>query len=183
MNFEIEIIKFLQAGRNPFFDFSFQMLSFLGSVFGIGFLCVVLFFTKRKILVCYLCSYGVVYGVVSVIKTLVQRVRPYNATDLIFNLGTSTTDFSFPSGHAACATAIAIFFAFMLFCYFKGKGARVMICIGSALYVALVCLSRMYLGKHYLTDVLAGAAISAAVCAIGIFVYLKLQKGRKKHED
>ena len=48
-----------------------------------------------------------------------------------------------------------------------------------AVYVGLVCLSRMYLGKHYLTDLLAGIIVSAVFCTLGI---LFMNYVRKKKE-
>lgn len=184
MDFEIRIIEFLQAGRSPFFDLSFQIFSKLGSVLGVVFLCAVLLLFNRKLLLWYGLSYGVVFTVVRFLKHVIHRVRPFNVTDSILNLGGSVQDYSFPSGHAACATAIAIFLGYFLFKYFKNKGVRVGIVLCLCVYVGLVCLSRMYLGKHYLTDLLAGVAISAAICVVGILLmrFFERKKGDKKNE-
>lgn len=182
MDFEIKIIEFLQGGRNPFFDMSFQILSKLGSVLGIAFLVVLLLFFNRKLCFWYLFSYGFAALFVKVLKGLVKRVRPYNISDSILALDGFSQDFSFPSGHATCATAIAIFLAYFLFKYFKSKPARVGIVCVCIVYVALVCLSRMYLGKHYLTDVLAGVAISAVVCTVGILFMKFYEKQRAKRK-
>ena len=183
MDFEIKIIQFLQAGRSPFFDMSFQIFSKLGSVLGVIFLCAVFLLFNRKLLACYLLSYGVVFSVVRVLKHVVARIRPFNASDAIANIGTAVQDYSFPSGHAACATAIAIFLAYFLFKYFKSKGARVGIVLCCGMYLALVCLSRMYLGKHYLTDLIAGVFISAAICVAGILVFCWLEKKLKGRNE
>lgn len=168
MDFEIKIIKFLQAGRSQFFDVSFQMISAIGSVIGV--VALVLFFLKyrAKLGFWFLFVYGFVFLTINTIKLLVSRARPFAVCDEIENIGDSVTDFAFPSGHAACATAIAIFMAYFLFSKFDKTSTRVCIGLSCALYVGLVCLSRMYLGKHFLTDVLAGVAISAIICVAGI---------------
>ena len=170
MEFEIKLIEFLQAGRNTFFDTSFQVLSIVGSTLGV--VALVLFFLvfDRKLLLTYLCSYGFVYLTVSWLKDLVARPRPFNASDTIANIGDIVYEFSFPSGHAACATAIAIFLGYFLIKRFKKPSTRACIVISCTIYIALVCLSRMYLGKHYLTDVLAGVAVSAIVCVLGLCI-------------
>ncbi len=181
MDFEIRIIEFLQAGRSDFFDVVFQIISQLGSVLGVIALCAFFFLRRSNNWFWYLFTYGFVNLTVRIIKGTVQRIRPFNATDTILNIGDAVQDFSFPSGHAACATAIAIFLAFYLFSCFKGKWARVGIVVSCSVYVLLVCLSRMYLGKHYLTDVIAGVLISAVICAIGIWFRKFCQKKAKEY--
>ena len=180
MNFEIELIEFLQAGRNAFFDASFQAISIIGSAVGVIALCIFFLIFNKKMLFWYLFSYGFVYLSVSTIKNLVARPRPFNVSENIANIGDIVQEFAFPSGHAACATAIAIFLGYFLWQHFKKKSTRVCIVLSCVIYVGLVCLSRMYLGKHYLTDVLAGVLISAVICALGL-VLMNLLKKRKEN--
>lgn len=179
MDFEIKIIQFLQSGRSTFFDVSFQMISAIGSTIGVIAVCLLFLLFRKKICFWYLFSYGFVYLAVSLMKDTIQRVRPFNVTDTIENIGDVVTGYSFPSGHAACATAIAIFVGYFLFQFFKKKGTRVGIVLSCSLYVALVCLSRMYLGKHFLTDVIAGVAVSATICALGLTLMYFVNKKKK----
>lgn len=179
MEFEIKLIEFLQSGRNVFFDASFQIISIIGSA--VGMVALVLFFLifNRRLCFWYLFSYGFVYLTVSMMKALIERPRPFNVTDTITNIGDAVTGFSFPSGHAACATAIAIFIGVFLFTKYKEKWLRICTVCACALYVLLVCLSRMYLGKHYLTDVLAGVLISAIICTLCLILRYFMNKGSK----
>lgn len=183
MEFEIKLIEFLQAGRNAFFDMSFQAISVIGSAVGVIALCVFFLIFKRKMLFWYLFSYGFVYLTVSVLKTLVARPRPFNVSDTITNIGDIVHEFAFPSGHAACATAIAIFLGCFLWQHFKKKSTRICIILSCVIYVGLVCLSRLYLGKHYLTDVLAGVAISAVICTLGLLLMHFVSKKRMKNNE
>lgn len=183
MSFEIKIIEFLQSGRSAFFDTTFKMITMLGSVLGVLTVSLLFLFKKRKLFFWYLFSYAMAAVLIWILKDQIQRVRPYNATDSILCIGGESTDFSFPSGHSACATAIAIFVGYALFTSYKKIGTRVGIVLGCGLFVGLVGLSRMYLGMHYLTDVLAGIAISAAFCALGIVlmqIYEKQKKGKNE---
>jgi undecaprenyl-diphosphatase len=83
------------------------------------------------------------------IKTVVARQRP------IFGI-TILQSFSFPSGHA---TVVAAFFGFLLL-YYRGRPASTVVrrlwMAGAWLMIALIGFSRLYLGYHYLSDVLGG---------------------------
>ena len=79
---------------------------------------------------------------------VVQRPRPY-ATGITHLMVPASADWSFPSDHATAATAIAAVFLM--------KGARLQ---GGGLAVLglLVAVSRVFVGLHYLGDILGGAA-------------------------
>lgn len=184
MGFEIRLIEFLQAGRHVFFDTSFQIISLAGGFLGVVALSLFFLFFNRKLLASYLLSYGFVYAVVKVLKHIIRRPRPFNVSENIANIGDVVTGFAFPSGHSACATAIAIFLGCFLWKRFKKKSTRLCVIISLVIYVGLVCLSRMYLGKHYLTDVLAGVVISAIICLLGLYIVNAIQKNKKvKNEN
>lgn len=176
MEFEIKIIEFLQGGRTPFFDVSFQVISLVGSYVGAVALVVFFLFTKKRYAFFFLLTYGFAYLVQSIMKSTIMRERPFNVTDTIANIGDTVTSFSMPSGHVVCATMIAIFLGAFLFSEYKKKAMRVMIVLALALYVGLVMLSRMYLGKHFLTDVLAGAGVSLVIGALGVVLMLFYKK-------
>ena len=183
MDFEIKLIEFLQAGRTPFFDVSFQVISLMGSFVGAVALVLIFLFTKRKYAFWFLFTYGFTYLIQSLLKTTIQRERPFNVSDTIANIGDVVTSFSMPSGHTACATMIAIFLGAFLFSIYKKKGQRIWITLALVVYVGLVMLSRMYLGKHYLTDVLAGAGLSIIMGAIGLTLMIIYEKRKKKNEN
>lgn len=85
-----------------------------------------------------------------ILKNLVMRVRPYDAVVGLQALIAPLSDSSFPSGHAT--SAIAAGFVMM-------KNTKKYIGIPVFVLAVLICLSRLYLGVHYPTDVLAGALI------------------------
>lgn len=183
MDFEIKIIEFLQAGRTPFFDVAFQVISLIGSFVGAVALVILFLFTKRKYAFWFLFTYGFTYLAQSLLKTTIQRERPFNVSDTIMNIGDTVTSFSMPSGHVACATMIAIFLGAFLFSIYKKKGQRVWVVLALTLYVGLVMLSRMYLGKHFLTDVLAGAGLSIVFGILGLLLMRLWDKRKKENEN
>lgn len=95
------------------------------------------------------------------LKNLFGRARPGWADPLM-----ALTDPSFPSGHTMMATIIYCFMAIYLLPRVASYPARFLIVIMAVSLVLLVALSRMYLGAHYLSDVLAAAAAGTAWLAL-----------------
>jgi undecaprenyl-diphosphatase len=92
------------------------------------------------------------------LKPLVDRPRPFDTvTDADPLLG-GTLGSSFPSGHAATSFAGAVILAYLF---------RRGLPLFSLLAVA-IAYSRVYLGVHYPSDVLAGAALGAAVALLAL---------------
>jgi undecaprenyl-diphosphatase len=93
-------------------------------------------------------SFLIGLGFNQIVLLFVHRLRPYDAgvTHLIIS---RSADWSFPSDHATATFAVAT--AFLL----QGLRRRGLALMAAAL---LVCLSRIYVGTHYASDVLGGAA-------------------------
>jgi membrane-associated phospholipid phosphatase len=72
------------------------------------------------------------------------------------------TSYSFPSGHVAGATLFYGFLAALLASRCARWRHRMLLVLAASVLIALVALSRMYLGAHYLSDVLAAFAEGAA---------------------
>ncbi len=93
-------------------------------------------------------------------KFVVQRPRP-EGFRLIAESG-----YSFPSGHSMVAMAFYGLLAWMAWRYERDPIVRRVGVAGFALVVALVGISRIYLGVHYASDVIAGFCLSAAWLAL-----------------
>jgi undecaprenyl-diphosphatase len=76
--------------------------------------------------------------------------------------------YSFPSGHAMVSTALYGALAYLAWGRLRAPAARVALLTGTAALLSLICFSRLYLGVHYLSDVLAGAAGGAFWLAVAI---------------
>lgn len=93
---------------------------------------------------------------------------------------------SFPSGHASASMVLYLVLAYLL-ARLGGRGAFRWIVIAAAgVLIVLIGLSRIYLGVHYPSDVLAGylfGFVWAAFCAFGIEAVRGLRRGRRKRAD
>jgi undecaprenyl-diphosphatase len=85
------------------------------------------------------------------LKSLVSRPRP----DIIPHLGRAGW-FSFPSGHAMLAPLVYGVGALLLAPLLHRLGARLSLRVGAGLLVVGIACSRVYLGVHYPSDVVAG---------------------------
>ncbi|HUP71790.1 MAG TPA: phosphatase PAP2 family protein [Acidimicrobiales bacterium] len=91
---------------------------------------------------------------------LVRRPRPDVA-----RLEGSPADSSFPSGHTAAAAAYSALVV-VVFWHTRNRFARVAAVSICAVVTAIVGLSRMYRGMHYVTDVVAGVVLGVVCVAI-----------------
>jgi membrane-associated phospholipid phosphatase len=84
-------------------------------------------------------------------KLAVQRPRPFYVDPVL-----ALTTFSFPSGHAAGSTLLYGVLAAWFYKTETRVPRRALVIAGLVALVALIAFSRVYLGVHYLTDVVAG---------------------------
>jgi membrane-associated phospholipid phosphatase len=160
----------LNSYHNSIADFSFYYITYLGDGWFAVFLSVVLFaFPKtRKLAIVVFVAYAVSGLLAQLVKNLVEASRPsvYFTLEQYhkFVAGVDLAGaHSFPSGHTTTAFSLAT----VLACYTQNKKVQI-------LYLVLAVAagySRIYLGQHFLTDVLVGAlfgsltAIAAVVIA------------------
>jgi len=102
----------------------------------------------------------------TVLKAVFQRARPG-----LVDSGYTASFYSFPSGHAT--VAVGFYGALTLILAYRLRGwVRWTVATGGVLLVLLIGFSRLYLGVHYPTDVLAGflAAPLWVICVGAVYV-------------
>lgn len=165
--------------RTPFLTGILVFFSLIGNL-GLVWIAVglVLLIPKKTrlgglhVLLCLLAAY-IVNDLI--LKELVARIRPYEVIDGLNILVKPLSSYSFPSGHANSSFASAL----ALTLVFGRKGAWAYI------PAALIAFSRLYVGVHYPSDVLAGMLVGTLVAWVAyklIQGISKIRAARRKAE-
>jgi membrane-associated phospholipid phosphatase len=150
--FDAPILTMLHAVATPTLDHFFVLMTRLGYSWGVVPLDVILlllFVLLRRFRDCLFFVLAVIgSGVLNIVaKNHFARMRP----DLWLSITPETT-YSFPSGHAMGSATLGV--AVILLCW--PTRWRWPVTIVSLIFVLLVGVSRVYLGVHYPSDILAG---------------------------
>jgi len=105
-------------------------------------------------------------GVNSILKHYIHRTRP--DTLYVSNMYFKTS--SFPSGHAFSAMVVCALFAYLALKYMPGTWG-IVAAIALIVFALLVGVSRVVVGAHYPTDVLAGWLLGALFAVVIIVVF------------
>ncbi len=105
------------------------------------------------------------------LKVSFERVRP----DPFFDTPLPAS-YSFPSGHALYAACFYGVLAWLITARIENKSLRILIWLIAALLALLIGLSRIYLGVHYPSDVIAGFAAAIVWILTVILIDFTLKK-------
>lgn len=174
-HFDKSIMNFVASLRSPLVNQMMTDLTALGSVSVV----LMLFLVLASVLYSYRDFKGIIYltSVLTgaalwpfVLKPYFARVRPEEIERLV-----NVTDMSFPSGHSFGAAAVYIGLAFYSAQYARTWAQEVFFYILGTLLIVVVGVSRIFLGVHYPTDVLAGISGGVAWGLIVSVVYETLR--------
>lgn len=152
--------------RNDLMTGFFKFITFFASEIMVVLVSLIIFlFFKNK-------KYGMVVTINAIcililnvcLKLIFMRERPLDIMIITEN------GYSFPSGHAMAALGFYGFIIYLLWHMNLGKKAKVIFSILLSILIILIGMSRIYLGVHYASDVLAGYLVSAAYLIIYITV-------------
>jgi len=172
--FDLWFENLLVSIRNPFFVQLFRDITFFGNattVIGlVVFLGIFLLWTKtrRVYLAGLFASLLGAAGTAYVLKEVVGRLRPSGSIPTGIE-----TDFSFPSGHATVSMAFYGFTAYVL-CRLYPERTKIILSTATII-ILLIGFSRLYLGLHFPTDVIAGYCVGGVWLWIGSKVTKKIE--------
>lgn len=104
-----------------------------------------------------------------ILKLIIQRPRPIGYR--LIEIG----EYSFPSGHAMTSMALYGFLIYLSYKLIKNKNLKIFFITACILIIIIIGISRIYLGVHYCSDVLAGWSISI----IYLIIYINILKSHK----
>ena len=171
---DAQLNTWLHAHRSPQLTTTFLVITALGSTWPASCIAVVvgLYLLWRRETHWLAAVWLSVFGGMLLnkfLKYVFHRPRPH-FDDPILTL----TSYSFPSGHTMAATVLYGVLAALLVTKIKRRSFRVLVILAASFLIALVGFSRMYLGAHYLSDVLGAIAEGLAwlsLCLTALHVF------------
>lgn len=124
---------------------------------------ILLIINKRKIIIPFIVMIGTGATTNLILKYFFARERPLDIS--VYKEGL----FSFPSWHATIAVLLYGYIDYLIFRNIKSFTKRILLRIPIFILIILICISRLYLGAHYASDVIAGFIFGSILLNIGIF--------------
>lgn len=170
--YDYMIYSVVIAIMNPVVTVFFKIITHFGDwtvIVPVCIICVV-FLKRRKDKCLVISSLVVIFILNQVLKTIFNRPRPLE------NRLIEASGYSFPSGHSMISMAFYGLFIFLACNNIKNKKIKYTICIGLAILITLIGISRIYLGVHYASDVIGGFLLSI----VYLIVFTQITKERQE---
>lgn len=164
---DILTLNFMEQIRTHFLTLFFRAVTLMGEwsfVLGVLVLISLFFIIKKRFrydLVLWPITIGGL-GTAFVLKEIFHRSRPVGAL-------VAETSSSFPSAHSVIAIAFYSFIFYLLAGNTQRRFSKFLFILAIFLIPVFLGFSRLYLGVHYLSDVLAGYAIGDVWFLIGVY--------------
>jgi undecaprenyl-diphosphatase len=174
--FDHYIIKYVQGFESEFLTALMIFFSFIGDTMPVIVITLLSAFFLYRVLhhrreVVLLISTMIGSTLLNVLlKYLFQRTRP-DINQIVFEEG-----FSFPSGHSMAAFSLYGMLTFLLWRHLKTTVGRGLLLTVNGLMIFLIGYSRIYLGVHYPSDVIAAYAASGFWLFTVIWFYQWIQE-------
>lgn len=142
--------------KNPTTNILKMLTNLGGASFVISFTIILIGIIKnKKYTICMVANLVGVTVLNQILKFMVQRPRPEESYQLI-----KETGFSFPSGHSMASMAFYGLLMYFVYKKIEHRKLKWLICIVLMIVILTIGMSRIYLGVHYASDVLAGFCLS-----------------------
>jgi len=177
---DVAITREFQENHAPWLQTTMDIVSYLGNNTLLFTLLVILtglifWLLELRLEAVFIVALSVVSAILNfVIKLLVARPRP---TASLVEVLQKTSGASFPSGHVMSYLAFwGLLFSLGIILFVGWRWWRIVLLVISALFVALVGPSRIYLGDHWASDVLGAYIIGGVLLGITLWIYLQLKQ-------
>ena len=180
---DAQLSIWLHSHPSPLLTSAMFVATFFGSTAGVSIIAVGfgLYLIWRRSFYWLAASASSVLGGMllnKLLKYAFHRPRPFFTDPLL-----SLTSYSFPSGHAMMATVLYGVIAAYFITTTRDWRGRALIIFLASLLTLLVGFSRMYLGAHYLSDVLGAMAEGLAWLALCLTVVYSVWRQQNSHPN
>ncbi|PFH88440.1 phosphatase PAP2 family protein [Bacillus sp. AFS088145] len=175
-HFDSTVINFIQGLESPVITSLMKIITFLGSsVFIILLSISILYFlykvlNHRSELILFIAALIGSNILCVLLKLFFHRARP-DLHRLI-----EISGYSFPSGHATNAMTVYGILTFILWRNISTKSGRSLLIITSLIMILLIGISRIYLGVHFPSDVIAGYFTGGFWISTAIWYYQRYKE-------
>ena len=176
--FDLKIISYIQSLENEYLTVFYKMITIIADTYQSAIITILLvtflYFKKHYREALFLAITMTTCGLaMPLLKNIFSRERP-NFYRLI-----EISGYSFPSGHTTSATTMYLTLAIILLSIMKKLNKYFVFSI-AVLGIVIIGSSRIYLGVHYPTDVMAGICLGISIVSIVYSLYYnKLIEGVK----
>jgi membrane-associated phospholipid phosphatase len=173
---DLAVSRAVQAINYPWFDFILLVVGWPGFppqvAVEVALLILAIYLLGRRRDALYLV--GTTIGIAIMAqgsKMLIDRPRPTPDLIRVLNPDIDGGRWGYPAGHVADYVAILGFVFFIAYISPRPSIGRALTLVVTAVMIALVGLSRIYVGEHWFTDALGGYLLGAAWLAVVIYWY------------
>ena len=172
-------IEFSLNIRNKVLTGFLKVFTYLGDIITLAILTIVVAIFVKPILVkifsvINLCCAGA-FSVI--VKYLIKRSRPIGVSLI------EETGYSFPSAHALISVVFYGFLIFLIWKFLKNKPLKIILTVIIVISTLIVAYSRIYLGVHYFTDVIAAIIIGIAYLISAVWAYIFIENKIKQKKN
>ena len=177
VQFDTALANELYNGATPTGTSIYMFISLFGGtfLFVLSFAVGLIFIWKRQWLglIIWIITIGGGQILNTVLKTAFARPRPTFANPLVI-----AQYYSFPSGHAMMSFIVYGMLAYIICVLLKNNSHRGIVTLIAALIIILIGISRLTLGVHYFSDIIAGYSVAALWLVICISIWRYIQQRR-----
>ena len=176
--FDDNIYNLLYSLRSSSMDLIMKTITQFGNTIPVIIITLVLMITLTSRKEVFLIGSNTILTVGSnqILKHIICRPRP-NHLRLIVENG-----YSFPSGHAMISICLYGLLIYLINKKIKNKILKVLLTIILILLILGIGISRIYVGVHYPSDVLAGYLLSLSILIFSITIVNKYYRGKKNEK-
>lgn len=155
-SFDTNIYNLVHQLASPTTTLIFRIITEFGNVFAFLGITVatVLLLKKKKYMILILGNLGLIALLNHILKSIFIRPRPLHIALI------KETGYSFPSGHAMASVAFYGFLIYILWQTKQKRSVKIVVTALLSILVLFIGISRIYLGVHYASDILAGFSLS-----------------------